>query len=191
MKHSSKIDRYISLLKEYNETTNIYSKSAYDRLGFHIDDSLQLAKLIGNSAQRVYDLGSGSGLPSVIIAMANPANEVVAIESKGRKTQFLKSVKTELNLSNYSVVQSDVNEWIRMDPAKADVVTAKAFKPIDRVIPIAERLLNRKGKLLVPISSAQAKLIANMVTPIDIVSPQDGFFYAVWLHGDSRLETSS
>ena len=41
-----KVQQYIDLLKEYNETTNIYSKKSYDILDYHIADSLNLAELI-------------------------------------------------------------------------------------------------------------------------------------------------
>ena len=44
-----KIKQYIDLLKEYNETTNIYSKKSYDILDYHIADSLNLAEFIKDS----------------------------------------------------------------------------------------------------------------------------------------------
>ena len=81
----NKIEKYIKLLKEYNEHTNIYSKNAYDKLNFHIEDSQEIAKIIKNTKQTIIDIGSGSGLPSIIIAIENPNNKVIAVESKSRK----------------------------------------------------------------------------------------------------------
>ena len=48
MKQNQKIEQYIKLLKKYNETTNIYSKNAYDHLNFHIKDCINVANLIKN-----------------------------------------------------------------------------------------------------------------------------------------------
>ena len=48
-----KVDHYVQLLKEYNETTNIYSKKSYDVLDYHISDSLNLAKFIDHSGVHV------------------------------------------------------------------------------------------------------------------------------------------
>jgi 16S rRNA (guanine527-N7)-methyltransferase len=90
------IDRYIALLKEYNEHTNIYSKKAYDKLDFHIQDCITLANLIGNQTISVVDFGSGSGLPSIIIAISNPNNQVVAVESKSRKSVFCRRLLKSL-----------------------------------------------------------------------------------------------
>ena len=74
MDQKKTIKAYITLLKEYNQTTNIYSKTAYNKLEFLIEDCNQLAKLITNTNQHVLDIGSGSGLPSVIIAIVNNKN---------------------------------------------------------------------------------------------------------------------
>ena len=91
--NQEKIKTYCEALKVYNQTTNIYSKNAYDKLPFHIQDGVTLATLIGNNKKRVLDIGSGSGLPAVIIAIINPKNHVTAVESKSRKTIFLDQIK--------------------------------------------------------------------------------------------------
>ncbi len=76
---------YVEELLRYNERTNVYSKSAYDKLPFHLADSLELAQIIAESSPRaVLDLGSGSGLPSLLIACVMPSTTVFAVESKSR-----------------------------------------------------------------------------------------------------------
>ena len=61
----SLIERYIDLLKTHNETTNLYAKSAYDQLPFHVRDCQALASLIGDKdGYDIWDLGSGSGFPA-------------------------------------------------------------------------------------------------------------------------------
>ena len=153
-----RISGYVSELLAYNERTNVYSKSAYEKLPFHVADSATLALNIRRRAPRgVLDLGSGSGLPSVIIACVNPEVPVYAIESKSRKTRFLAHAAKKLDLSSYTPLTQNVNEVSRSWTFDVDVVTAKAFKPLPEVRPIAEKCIMGDAQLLVPISEAQVR----------------------------------
>ena len=152
----TKIKGYIQLLKQYNEHTNIYAKSAYNKLEFHIQDSINLAGIIQNKAHTVVDFGSGSGLPSLIIAIQNPKNKVIAIESKSRKRNFLEQVKLELDLDNFEVFEGDISNFIRKKNTAAHFCTAKAFAKI----PVVQKYFNKLNKthtpkLLIPISQNQ------------------------------------
>ena len=114
MAFDKQINNYISLLKAYNEHTNVYSKKAYDHLPFHIADCKMLAGLIGGDCD-ILDMGSGSGLPSIILAICKPSCTVTAVESKSRKTKFLDQIKDDLELHNLTVVNSDIHEYIHID----------------------------------------------------------------------------
>jgi 16S rRNA (guanine527-N7)-methyltransferase len=154
-KEMNKIDAYINLLKEYNEHTNIYSKKAYDKLDFHVQDSMEIARLIKNTDQVVMDMGSGSGLPSIIIAIQNPNNKVIAVESKSRKSNFLKECKEKLDLKNYTVINDNITEYLHKEKPKANVITAKAFAPFEKCYKLALRMSKRGTRLIVPISGKQ------------------------------------
>ena len=71
-----RVAAYVGELVRYNERTNIYAQSSYEHLPFHVLDSVTLGLAIAESATAaasgVLDLGSGSGLPSVLIAAVNP-----------------------------------------------------------------------------------------------------------------------
>jgi 16S rRNA (guanine527-N7)-methyltransferase len=151
----NKIEKYIKLLKEYNEHTNIYSKNAYDKLNFHIEDSQEIAKIIKNTKQTIIDIGSGSGLPSIIIAIENPNNKVIAVESKSRKIKFLSDCKEKLDLKNYTVITENINEYIHKEKPKADVVTAKAFGAYEKCYKLTLRIKKMGTRLIVPISANQ------------------------------------
>ena len=149
---------YVSELLTYNERTNVYSKSAYEKLPFHIADSVTLALEVRDArkAQRgVLDLGSGSGLPSVIMACVNPELPVFAVESKSRKTRFLTHAARKLGLDNYTPLTQNVNELSRSWYFDVDVVTAKAFKPLPEVGPIGSKCILSEAQMLIPISEAQ------------------------------------
>lgn len=160
-----KVDQYISLLKTYNEQTNIYSKKAYDKLAFHTNDSLMLAQLIGNDPQTIVDMGSGSGLPAVILAIALPRSTVIAVESKSRKTQFLLHAKEQLGLENFNVETADVHDLIRVKKYRPTILTAKAFKPYDQVLKLAQKF-PASPKLFIPISKVQYDLISQLKLPV-------------------------
>ena len=161
MSYPDAINRYIELLKEYNETTNIYSKSAYDKLDFHIQDCMTLASLIGQP-KVIVDMGSGSGLPSVILAILLSKSKVIAVESKSRKSAFLNLVKSELDLSNYEVVQEDINQLMRTRKLKPSVITAKAFAPYDKAIEIASHMAQPGTSLWIPISQVQFEALSHI-----------------------------
>ena len=160
---------YLQLLLAYNERTNVYSKSAYPRLPFHVADCLTLAthtsKLVAQQRQSgesrdnggVLDLGSGSGLPSLLIACVVPEVPVYALESKSRKTRFLSHAASKIGLERYFALTQNVNELSRTWVFDVDVVTAKAFKPLPEVVPIAKRCVRKETRLLVPISEGQVR----------------------------------
>jgi len=152
---SPSIQRYVALLKDYNQHTNIYSENAYDKLSFHIQDGLMLSSLIGKGP--VLDIGSGAGFPAVLIALQNPDHEVVAVESKSRKTLFLEQVVQDLRLSNLRILQSDIHDVLRKKQVKPSVVTAKAFAPLPKLLEILKKL-SPPFQLFVPISEAQTVL---------------------------------
>ena len=152
---NSKINHYINLLKEYNETTNIYSKKAYDKLDFHIQDSIQLAKILTKTNAKIFDFGSGSGLPSVILAIKNPNQTIYAIESKSRKHKFLNHIKQKLFLENLHIIPENLYEW--RPPCQADYITAKAFGSLEKIINISKKLNQSNSTIFCPISELQAK----------------------------------
>ena len=172
------IDRYISLLKEYNETTNIYSKKAYDKLDFHIDDSLMLASIIGDEPQLVYDFGSGSGLPSIPIAIANPNCSVLAFESKSRKTRFLEHAADQIGLENYEVETVNIVEYGRQLVEAPDVITAKAFTSYESIHTYTKGFVRKGTVLYLPISAVQYSVYSQLDLPCELLSyPDQNFFY--------------
>ena len=176
-----RVASYVRLLLAYNERTNVYSKSAYGKLPFHVQDSVTLALLLGDtlragSARRaaaaseggaadgaelvgeaggLLDMGSGSGLPSVVLACVHPDVPVYAVESKSRKTRFLTHAAREIGLPHYRALTCNVHELSRSWAFDVDAVTAKAFKQLPEVAPIAARCIRSDARLMVPISEAQ------------------------------------
>lgn len=161
----AQLDHYIHLLKEYNTHTNIYSVSAYDHLAYHIQDSVNITTLFPKNTRSVLDIGSGSGLPSIPMAITCPKVLVTAIESKTRKTRFLTQVKTTLALNNLDVVTANITEYIHQKKPNPSVITAKAFAPIDRLLPLLKTLAYTRATVIIPISEIQRTHLETLKYP--------------------------
>ena len=171
------ITAYLALLKDYNVHTNIYSKGAYDRLDFHVQDCQTLAGILQNKELSILDIGSGSGLPAIILAICNPKNQVRAVESKSRKTRFLNHVKETLSLNNLEIIQANIVEYAREKVAKADIITAKAFASLERVELVSRPLRHEKSEIWIPISKQQSQ---NLSLQKSRVFQKESFYYAHW-----------
>lgn len=117
----------------------------------HLLNCAVVAELIpGGSA--VVDVGSGAGLPGVVLALARPDLSVVLVEPQVRRTAFLTEVVARLKLSDQvTVVRARAEECVGV-LTPADVVTARALAPLDRLagwcLPLAAiggRVLAMKG----------------------------------------------
>ena len=150
-----KINIYCNELKKFNEITNVYSKNAYNQLSFHIEDSRHMSKFIPNGARTLVDMGSGSGLPSVILAICNPSIMVTAVESKSRKRKFLHFIGKLLKLDNFIVYDGDIQSYLANTDTHIDVFTAKAFAPISKINKILRPIRNTHYKLIIPYSYNQ------------------------------------
>jgi 16S rRNA (guanine527-N7)-methyltransferase len=94
----------------------------------------------------VVDVGSGAGLPGLPLAIARPDLTVVLVESMLRRTTFLSEVVADLGLSAVSVRRARAEELA--ETGFADVVTARAVAPIDRLARWALPLANERGTVL-------------------------------------------
>lgn len=109
----------------------------------HVLDSLRAAPLV-RSASLVYDLGSGAGLPGVVIACAIPDARVVLVERRTHRVAFLELVVDGLPLPNAEVFAGPVDDLSEA----ADACLARAFAPLDRSWQAAARVLRRGGRLI-------------------------------------------
>jgi len=124
----------------------------------HILNCVAIVELISPAAS-VVDVGSGAGLPGIVLAVARPDLSVILVEPLARRTAFLSEVVTALGLDRTTVVRARAEECgvpSRSGStvlAPADVVTARALAPLDRLaawcLPLAAeggRVLALKGE---------------------------------------------
>lgn len=96
----------------------------------------------------VVDLGSGAGLPGIVLALLRPALNFVLVEPMLRRTTFLGEVVADLDLPNVVIERARADEYGRAHPAEADAVVARAVAPLDRLSGWAAPLLAPGGVLL-------------------------------------------
>lgn len=109
----------------------------------HIYNCLPLATLIPEGA-RVVDIGSGAGLPGIVLALARPDISIVLLEPLERRCAFLHEVITEISLANVVVERKKALDY----RGKFDVVTARAVAPMDRLMAWSWHLLAPGGRIL-------------------------------------------
>ena len=146
-------------LRAYNQAINIYSSKSYDQLAFHIQDSIILSGLIPKTSKKVLDFGSGSGLPSVILANERPDLNVVAIESKAKKRTFIIKMKELYCLNNLIVFEGDIQQYLSTFPKKIECLTAKAFASLDKIYSILKRSNKSCNYIFIPISYNQSQTV--------------------------------
>ncbi|HKE17550.1 MAG TPA: 16S rRNA (guanine(527)-N(7))-methyltransferase RsmG [Kofleriaceae bacterium] len=125
---ADKYVRYLILLSKWTATTNLVatSTSPRDLVVHHLADCLALIPHLG-SARRVVDVGSGGGLPGVVLAIARPAIEVTALEPVHKKHAFLATARRELALTNlHPLPERDDDHRERPDFSPYDVAVSRA-----------------------------------------------------------------
>jgi 16S rRNA (guanine527-N7)-methyltransferase len=92
------LDRYVRLLWQWNETLNLTRHTTYDKfVGRDCCDALELCRLL-ETGERVLDVGTGGGLPGVILAIVRPDVAVSLCDSVGKKARALEQIVRQLGL---------------------------------------------------------------------------------------------
>lgn len=126
------IDRllaYLALIHKWNQVYNLTAvREPSGMLTQHLVDSLSLVgplrRHTQGNAMRVMDVGSGGGLPGVVLAIVMPELTVVCVDAVAKKASFIKQVAVELRLSNLHGEHARV-ESLKQEPF--DVITSRAF----------------------------------------------------------------
>ncbi|MFC7342538.1 16S rRNA (guanine(527)-N(7))-methyltransferase RsmG [Saccharopolyspora griseoalba] len=141
-------ERFHELLHEHGIRRGLIGPRELDRLWErHLLNSAVLAELLPPES-RVVDVGSGAGLPGIPLAIARPDLTLTLLEPMARRVTWLQEVITELSLT-CEVQRGRAEEGpVREQLAGADVVTARAVAPMERLAKWCLPLLRQDGKLL-------------------------------------------
>lgn len=148
---SGKLSRYVELLEQWQARINLVAPSTLPEIwSRHILDSAQVFAL-KPGARCWLDLGSGGGLPGLVIACflaGQSGSRIDLVESNGKKAAFLRHAANELNLPAH-IHASRIEATISTLP-QPDVITARALAPLDELLSMTNLLLKRGAVALFP-----------------------------------------
>jgi 16S rRNA (guanine527-N7)-methyltransferase len=139
--------RYAELLATDGVTRGLIGPRETERLwDRHLLNCAVVAELLPAQGSLV-DIGSGAGLPGIVLAMLRPSLAVTLLEPLLRRSVFLEECVAELGLANTTVLRARAEDKASAG-IRADIATARAVAPLDRLIGWAAPLLRPGGQLL-------------------------------------------
>jgi 16S rRNA (guanine527-N7)-methyltransferase len=137
-----KLLEYLALLEKWNKVHNLTAvRDPEEMVTLHLLDSLSVLPHIGTG--RLLDVGSGAGLPGVVLALTRPDLRVTTMDSSHKKASFMRQAKAVMGLDNLEVVCGRVEEF---KPAhKFEMIISRAFSEIAEFLRLTRHLLADDG----------------------------------------------
>jgi 16S rRNA (guanine527-N7)-methyltransferase len=136
---------YLSELIRWNKAYNLTAvRDPQEMVIRHLLDSYSVQPYICGA--RTIDVGTGAGLPGIPLALANPEQFFVLLDSNGKKVRFLQHIVGALGLSNVTPVQSRVAEYT--EDAWFDTVVCRAFTSLEEFVTNSGHLAAPEGRLV-------------------------------------------
>jgi 16S rRNA (guanine527-N7)-methyltransferase len=140
-----KLLSYLSLLQKWNKVYNLTAvREPLEMVTLHLLDSLSVLPYV--KAKSLLDVGSGGGLPGIVLAICMPAMQVTTIDAVQKKAIFMRQVKGELGLENLQVAHARVENY--QPEEKFEAVISRAFSDIVLLIKATQHLIAKKGRWL-------------------------------------------
>jgi len=134
---------YLALLAKWNKVYNLTAvRDTGEMVTLHLLDSLSVLPYI--KCKNLLDVGSGGGLPGIVLAICLPELQVTTIDTVQKKAIFMRQVKGELGLSNLNVVHGRVE---RYEPEQQfEAIISRAFSEINQFMALTQHLLLDGGR---------------------------------------------
>jgi 16S rRNA (guanine527-N7)-methyltransferase len=162
--------RYLELIEKWNKIHNLTAvREPGEMLTHHLLDSLAIVnplrrELDGRPAE-VLDVGSGAGLPGVVLAICCPELRVDCVDAVAKKAAFVQQVAAELQLHNlkglHGRVQDDLQQRYR-------IVTCRAFASLSDFVSWTDSVLAEEGVWLAMKGKAPTAEIAALAAPVEV-----------------------
>ena len=131
---------YKKILLNENHKMNLIGKSTIDDFDQrHIIDCIQIIKHMPDKKKQVMDIGTGAGLPGVLLSILGYQN-LHLVEKSPKKSAFLETCKAHLGL-NYKIHTKPIAE---ISGVNIDYITARAFAPIEKIITATKEIIHKK-----------------------------------------------
>ncbi|SJM37876.1 Ribosomal RNA small subunit methyltransferase G [Psychrobacter pasteurii] len=141
-----KLMLYLDKLLFWNKAYNLTAiKQPKEALIKHILDCLAILPHLKSG--KLLDIGTGAGLPGVVIAICEPNREVTVLDSNQKKIRFIRQSVSELKLTNVTPVASRIENFVPQEHEKFEVITSRAFASLTDFVEAAEPRLAQDGWL--------------------------------------------
>lgn len=137
---------YLQLLQRWNATYNLTAvRDPAQMLSHHLVDCLAVVRPMderSGDAATVLDVGSGGGLPGIVLAITRPGLTVTCVDTVGKKAAFIRQAAAELGLSNLHAAHQRVEAL----PGRFDLVVSRAFASLAQFCALTRERLAAGGK---------------------------------------------
>ena len=163
-----KYEKYIELVLKWNKTHSVtnYNK---DELFKQIQDTIQAIQYLPKEIKTAIDIGTGAGIPGLILAIAMPQTKWTLIEPLQKRYSFLNYAKLILDLKNVTVIPKRVEN---IQPFKTDLITSRAVKNTDFLIQLSKEFIDNDTIMLLYKGSEGLNEIENIKAKKEIYKNQ-------------------
>ena len=139
-----KLYEYKKMVIDENEKMNLIGKSTVEHFDQrHLLDCIQIIKYLPSKEKTLIDIGTGAGLPGIILSIIGYQN-LHLVEKSAKKSIFLENCKLRLSL-NYKVHNKSISDLTELN---TDYITARAFAPIEKIISLTKNIINKHTKFI-------------------------------------------
>lgn len=139
----------VEMLAEENTKQNLVSAASIDQVWLrHVVDSAQLLPHVKRGSSRPWiDLGTGAGFPGLVIAALRPECEVLMVESRNRRIEWLDRAREAMGLDKARVIGQRLE---LVETVSCSAISARAFAPLDKLISLSARFSTSDTIWLLP-----------------------------------------
>ncbi len=158
-----RLARFAGMLIAENALQNLIAASTIPTIWVrHIADSAQLLSFDAREGDGLWmDLGSGPGLPGLVVAILSE-RPMLLVESRKRRCDFLRAAAAELDLTHVEVAEAPLE---RVETRAAATISARAFAPLDKLIDLSARFSTESTHWLLPKGRNAVKELALLPQP--------------------------
>jgi 16S rRNA (guanine527-N7)-methyltransferase len=144
-----RLEVLVAMLTEENQRQNLVSAASLDQVWLrHIVDSAQLLPHVPRETSSPWmDLGTGAGFPGLVVAALRPECEVIMVESRTRRIDWLDRARLAMGLDRAKVIGQRL-EVVETRPV--GVISARAFAPLDKLLDLSARFSTSDTVYLLP-----------------------------------------
>ena len=146
MLRKKQVDAYIKEILKYNSVHNLVKRSSKEQI--YKEDILDTLLFLDHfkAAKNILDIGTGAGIPGIVLAIHLPEIQITLAEKNQKKAYFLEKTIKKLNISNASVFNESINKQTQLKSFSH--ITARALSEIEKIINMSSHLLRKDGEYL-------------------------------------------